>query len=301
MAVGQNRFRRGDADGARRSLELALAAANELTGRAPRNARFQQLLAWTCLSLADIAGSRGELDQAGRLSQRARESARLVASIEPASATWQAILGRAETNIGQLAMGRKDWVTAALHLTSARRAYDELVARDPSDSEVRRAAAVAIAQLAEVEAGRGDTDGARSSWVAALAHFAWLSSSGAARARLEWANGLRLYAAFERSTGDGAAADQAIHVAMSIVDGTSATIEKPSETAYRAGVLLEAGRAHAAHRRSRDARSAWERAATILRARASAAPLEAESAALLRAIEAELSSRVPPRRGGERS
>ena len=79
---------------------------------------------------------------------------------------------------------------------------------------------------------------------------------------------------------------------MSLVDDTPAMVERPSEINYRAGVLLEAGRAHAAHRRQRDARRAWERGAAMLRAQAKEAPLEAESAALLRDIEAELAVRA---------
>jgi tetratricopeptide (TPR) repeat protein/tRNA A-37 threonylcarbamoyl transferase component Bud32 len=296
MAVGQNRFRRGDADGARVPLDRAVAAADQLTAREPRNAQFQRLLAWAYVSRADLAGASGDLDAADRLSERARDAARLVASIEPASATWRSILGRAEMNVGQVALGRKDWDRAAEHLDAARSAYEELVARDPSDREVRRGAAVAVAQLAEAEAGRGRTAGARAAWQAALAHFARLAGSGEAKARLEWANGLRLYAAFERSAGRGEAADQAIQQAVAIAEETPAMVERPSELAYRAGVLLEVGRADRAHRRLAAARRAWERGAALLRARAKVAQLEAESAELLRALDAELSREAAQRR-----
>ena len=300
LARGQNRFRRGDLDGAQEFLDLALAAGTATTAREPRNTQFQSLLTWSCLSLADLAGARGQLDAAQRLSERAGESARLIAAIEPASATWQSALGRAEMNLGGFALERKDTASAVEHLRSAQKAYEALVARDPSDNEIRRAAAVSIAQLAEAETGLRDTDEARESWRASLSHFARLAGSGSAKSRMEWANGLRLYAAFERSAGRSAPADDAVDKAMSLLESTPAMVETPSEISYRAGVLLEAGRAHAAHRRPRDARRAWERAAAILRARAKQAPLETDSVKVLRAIESELAGGSRRARGQDR-
>ena len=44
---------------------------------------------------------------------------------------------------------------------------------------------------------------------------------------------------------------------------------------YRAGVLLEVGRSHAAHRRTREALAAWNRAAAMLRGVARQMPLDA--------------------------
>ncbi|HKE15402.1 MAG TPA: hypothetical protein VKB80_11075, partial [Kofleriaceae bacterium] len=297
MAVGQNRFRRGDMAGAQGPLDLALAAATALTARAPKNTQYQRLMSWTCLALADLAGARGQLDAAQRMSERARDSAQLVASIEPASATWQSTLGRAETTVGQFALAREDWTAAAEHLAAARKLYDVLVARDPSNGEDRRAAAIAIAQLAEAETALHRTDGARASWLAALSHLARLAGSGKPKARMEWANGLRLYAEFERVAGRTAAADQAIEKAMSLADGTPAMVERPSEIAYRAGVLLEAGRSRASHHRQRDARALWRRAVDMLRARAAEAPLDADAAGFLRDLEAELAGARSPARG----
>ena len=94
------------------------------------------------------------------------------------------------------AMRSKDWALAVKHLNASRTLYEQLVVRDTSNREARRAAAVTIAELAEAASRAGQTDEARSAWLASLSHLEQLAASNAPRYRLEWANGLRLYAGF---------------------------------------------------------------------------------------------------------
>jgi tRNA A-37 threonylcarbamoyl transferase component Bud32/tetratricopeptide (TPR) repeat protein len=297
LAVGQNRYRRGELDGAQRALDLALATGTALAGGQPKNAKFQNLVAWTCISLADVAMARGQLGAAQGLNERGRESARFMSTVEPASATWQSILARAEMNLGQLSLARADWSKAVEHLQEARAAYEQIFARDPSTRENRRAAAVATARLAEAETELGRADSARATWRAALVHLASLAESGVAKARMEWANGLRIYAAFERWAGRPADADAAVDKALALIDSTPRMVERPIDANYRAGVLLEVGRSHAAHHRKRQARAAWQRGVEILRAEDAEAPLDADSAPLLDDLRSELAGRHPRQRG----
>jgi tetratricopeptide (TPR) repeat protein/tRNA A-37 threonylcarbamoyl transferase component Bud32 len=297
LGAGQNRYRRGDLDGAQRALDRALATATALTGREPRNAKYHHLLSWTCISLSDLAVAHGHFAAAQALSERGRESARLISTIEPASAIWQSILGRAEMNLGQLALERADWSVAVHHLKAARTVYEQVFARDTGNRESRRSLAVAIARLAEAETELDHIREARAAWHAALAHFASMAETGTPKSRMEWANGLRLHARFERWAGNAAAADAAVDKAMSLVEDTPVMVERPIDAYYRAGVLLEVGRTHAAAGRRRGARAAWQRGVAVLRDLEADLPIDADTMELLRDLESELAGPPQARSG----
>jgi len=296
MVMGQSRMRRSELREARAPLERAIATLTALTAREPRDAQFHSLLATACLTLGDVATAEENLDEAQRLRERARESATVISAIEPASGTWQSVLAQAEMGLGVTAMRREDWALAVQHLKSARTLHEQLVTRDPSNREVRRAAAVTIAELAAAASKAGQIDDARAAWQASLAHLERLAESNAPRGRLEWANGLRLYAAFERAAGRAAIADDSVEHARAIAEATPPMTETPIDHYYRAGVLLEVGRADAAHHRERAAQAAWRRAADLLRELARQMPLESDSVELLRDIDAELARKQSPGR-----
>jgi tetratricopeptide (TPR) repeat protein len=288
MAMGQSRLRRGQLDAARPPIELALAAGELVTAREPGNKRFQNLLAMASLSLADIEAAEGRLDQADRLRIRARDLARGMAALEPAGAVWREVLGRAELNLGASAMERSDWAAAAEHLRSARQTHEELVARDPTNIYNRRQTAVSLAELARAENELGHTEQARATWQASLARLVDLAGSNTPKARMEWANGLRLYAAFERKAGRPDAAAEALEQARALVESTPPMVEEAADALYRSELWAEIGRTQAAQRRPREARDAWARAARLLRDLARQVPLEADAAKLLHEVESAL-------------
>jgi tetratricopeptide (TPR) repeat protein len=286
---GQARMRRSELREARGPLEAAVSILTALTERQPRDAQFHSVLAQSSLALADVATAEENLDEARRLREKARASALVISAIEPASGTWQSVLAQAETGLGVTAMRSKDWALAVQHLKASRALHEQLIARDPSNRETRRAAAVTIAELAAAASKAGQIDEARAAWSASLSYLEQLAASNPARGRLEWANGLRLYAAFERAAGRAASADRSAEKASELADATPPMTETPIDHYYRAGVLLELGRARAANRRPRDAQAAWRRAAELLREVSKKLPLESASIELLRDIDAELS------------
>jgi tetratricopeptide (TPR) repeat protein len=292
MVMGQSRMRRSELRGARAPLESAVAIFTALTERQPRDAQFHSLLAAASLALADVAAAEDNFDEARRLRETARASALVISAIEPASGSWQSVLAQAETGLGATAMRSKDWPLAVQHLEAARTLHEQLMVRDPSNREARRAAAVTTAELAAAASKAGQIEDARAAWSASLSSFEQLSTSNPARGRLEWANGLRLYAAFERAAGRAAIADRSVAQASALADSTPPMTETPIDHYYRAGVLLELGRAHAANRRERDAQAAWRRGAELLREVASKLPLESDSVELLQELDAELGRRA---------
>lgn len=300
MKIGQSRYRRGLLREAEESLWRAMANIQTLTEREPKNARFADVLAWSCLSLADVHYAKGERVDAERLRQQARDVANAMVAIEPASAAWQGVLARAEMDLGTIAFVRSDWAGAVERFGAASVAYEHLVSRDPSSRRYRRAAAITIAQLADAEAAMNRTEAARDAWLAALKHLAHLAASNAPEPRLEWAYGLRGYAALERRSGSPTAADQAIERALSLVEGTPADDDRPTHTYYRAAVLAELGTSRAAQHRSAEAHKAWRRAAELLRGLAARVPLEPDWAQQLREVEAKLAPAMHERRSGNR-
>lgn len=295
LEIGQSRYRRGLLGEARDALRSTLAASEALMAREPHNERIADVLAWSALSLAHVHHAEGELADAERLREQAREIATARVAIEPASASWQGILARAQTDLGAVALARSDWAGAAVRFGAARVAYERLVSRDPTSRFYRRAAAVTIAQLAEAEAAMGRTEAARAAWLAALGHLAELARPDAPEARLEWAHGLRGYAALARRSGRAAAAREAIEHALRLVEGTPADGDRPVHVYYRAAVLAEVGSARAAQRRTAEAQQAWRRAAELLRGLAARTPLEPDWARQLRDVEAELGHQLHDR------
>jgi tetratricopeptide (TPR) repeat protein len=289
LVKGQSRMRRSELREARGPLETAVAMLTALTERQPRDAQFHSILAQSSLALADVATAEENLAEARRLREKARASALVISAIEPASGTWQSVLAQAETGLGVTAIRSEDWALAVQHLKASRALHEQLIARDPSNRETRRAAAVTIAELAAAASKAGQIDEARAAWSASLSYLEQLAASNPARGRLEWANGLRLYAAFERAAGRAASADRSAEKASELADATPPMTETPIDHYYRAGVLLELGRARAANRRPRDAQAAWRRAAELLREVSKKLPLESASIELLRDIDAELS------------
>jgi len=209
-------------------------------------------------------------------------------AIEPASATWQVALARAEMELGTVAVAASDWTIAAQYFAAARVTYEQLVTRDPRSRDHRRAAALAIAQLADAEAALGHLDAARSAWRAALDHLAQVAALNIPDARLEWAYGLRGYAALERSSGRLAAAQGAIARALDIVQSTPSAGDLPGLVYYRAAVITEAGALYAADHRVTEAMKMWRRAADLLHGLATRGPMASDWAKLLRDVEAKL-------------
>lgn len=291
MFVGQSRYRRGLLAEARDALRSAVVDSQALIAHEPKHERFAYVFTWSCVALADTHYALGEWAEAGRLLERAREAATAMVAIEPASATWQSALARAEMELGTVAVAASDWTIAAQHFSAARVTYEQLVTRDPRSRDHRRAAALAIAQLADAETALGHTEAARSAWHAALDHFARLATLNIPDARLEWAYGLRGYAALERSSGRLAVAHEAIERALDIVQTTPAAGDLPGLVYYRAAVLAEAGASYAANHRATEALTMWRRAAELLHGLAAHGPLASDWAKLLREVEAKL---VPP-------
>jgi tetratricopeptide (TPR) repeat protein len=216
-------------------------------------------------------------------------------TIEPASAVWQVVQARCEAELGTIALDRSDWVEASRRFTSARATYEQLVARDPTSREHRRAAAIAAAQLADAETSLRRFDAACAAWLGALDHLAVLARSNDPESRLEWAYGLRGYAAFERARGRLAAAGPAIEQAIAVMDGTPDGSELPVMTYYRAAVLAEVAAERDRGGQPRTAIVAWQRGVTLLRGLAERVSLEPEWAKALHAIEAELDRRAARR------
>jgi hypothetical protein len=123
-------------------------------------------------------------------------------------------------------------------------------------------------------------------------HLAELARSDAPELLLEWAYGLRGYAAFERQRGRLAAARPAIERALELVDDTPASTDLPVMTYYRASVLAEAATEQDRHGQRREALAAWQRAATLLRGLARRVPLESDWARALNEIDGELDRRA---------
>jgi tetratricopeptide (TPR) repeat protein len=294
LSLGQYCSLRGRLDEANGLLEATIAGAKVLDAREPNNSHHRRLLAWSHLTLAAVRAARGQLAEAQRLREQARDVARAMAAIEPASATWQEIVARADADLGAVAVAQSSWKAAVTHLSGARTAYEQLVVRDPGHRMYRRGAAIAGAQLADAEYELGDVDAARSAWQGALSHLAASGRSNIPQARLEWAYGLRGYALMERRSGRLAAADQTIAQAVALVDDTPAGDSRPSYTFYRAAVLAESGWIHEARGRRRDANTAWNRAAALLRELAERVPLEPDWADQLRVVEAKLRRRASP-------
>jgi tRNA A-37 threonylcarbamoyl transferase component Bud32/tetratricopeptide (TPR) repeat protein len=288
MELGQSRYRRGLPHEAADALQRALTDSQALLAREPKNERVADVFAWSCLSLADVHHATGELAEADRRYEQARATATAMIAIEPASATWQVTLARADMDLGTIALERADWAGAATRFDTASIAYEHLVSRDPTSRFYRRAAAVTIAQLAEADAAMGRTEAARSAWLAALSHLAQLAASNGSEARLEWAYGLRGYAALERQSGRPTKTDEAIEHALRLVEDTPAEKDRPVHTFYRAAVLAELGSSRAAHHRVTEAHQAWSRAAELLRGLARRTPLETDWAKQLKDIEAHL-------------
>ena len=290
MVAGQSRQRRGLPDEARESLLRALADIHTLTALEPKNERFAYVLAWSMLALAAVHHGRGEWADAVRLREQARQVAIAMLANEPASATWHSALAHAETDLGAAALGQKDWAGAAKRFDASRIEYERLVSLDPTNREHRRGAAVAFAQLADAEEQLHHLEAARSAWLAALKHLAQLAASNAPDPRLEWAYGLRGYAALERKNGRLAATGEPLERALRLVEETPADGDRPVHTYYRAAVLAEVGNARAAHHRPAEAREAWTRAAALLRDLAARLPLEQDWAQQLREVEAALAA-----------
>jgi tRNA A-37 threonylcarbamoyl transferase component Bud32/tetratricopeptide (TPR) repeat protein len=300
MKIGQRRYRRGQVDSAESSLRAALADGEQLAARAPKDSEVEYLVAWSAISLANLRYGRGDLDEARRLQEQAHEVATTMLAVEPASAVWQVIPARTAADLGTIAFDRSDWAEAARRFASARATYEQLVARDPTNREHRRAAALAVAQLADAETALRRFDAALAAWLAALDHLAELARSNAPEPRLEWAYGLRGYAAFERRRGRLAAARPAIERALELVDGTPTDADLPAMTYYRASVLAEAAAERDRRGQRREAVAAWQHADALLRGLAERVPLEADWAKALHEIEGELdrrASRTDPSRG----
>ena len=290
MVVGQSRVRRGKMTEARSELERARAEALALAAREPRNTQFQYVVAWSSVALADIHAFEGDLSGAEKLRREVRTVAELVLEIEPANAIWRNLLARADMDLGRAALARTDWAAAAPRFEASARAYDELRARDPADLQLLRWAGMAWAQLAECEAALDRPARARSAWLSALRGLEEAGKSGQPLARAEWAFGLARYAEFERGAGKLAAAAQAIERGVALLDAAPADTDT-MQTVYRAGVLAELGNVRAAQRRTRQARTARERAAALLRGLVAKEPRNQEWAGALREIEGKLAGR----------
>jgi tetratricopeptide (TPR) repeat protein len=294
MTIGQRRYTRGLLDSAESSLRAALADGEQLAARAPNDSEVEYLVAWSAISLANLRNARGDRDGARRLQEQALEVGATMLAIEPASAVWQVIQARAASDLGTIALERSDWTEAARRFAAARATYDQLVARDPTSREHRRAAAIAAAQLADADSALGRFDAARTAWLAALDHLAEQARSNAPEARLEWAFGLRGYAEFERQRGRLAVARPAIDQALALVDGAPAGADRPVMIYYRAAVLGEAAAEQDRRGQRREALVAWQRAAALLRGLAQRVTLEPDWAKALGEIEAELGRRGRP-------
>jgi tetratricopeptide (TPR) repeat protein len=289
LAAGQSRYRRGLLREAKESLLSALAHGEELRANDPKNDRVNYVVAWTYLSLGSIHDADEQRADALHRREQAREVALAMVANEPASAIWQSTLARTESDLGMMALNRRDWADAVKWLTRSRTVYEQIVARDPKSREQRRFAAVATAQLADAQVELGHFDAARTAWEAALGHLEKLAASNAVPARLEWAYGLRGLAVLERRTGRLAAAGESIARAVRLVDETPAERDRPVDTYYRAAVLAEAGTVRAAHHRRADAEAAWQRSADLLRGLAARTSLLPDWAQQLKEVEAALS------------
>jgi tetratricopeptide (TPR) repeat protein/tRNA A-37 threonylcarbamoyl transferase component Bud32 len=301
MSVGQRHYRRGLLDSAESSLRAALRDGSRLAARAPKDSEVEYLVAWSAISLANLRHGRGDLEEAKRLAEQALEVAATMLALEPTSAVWQVAHARAGADLGTIAFERSEWAEASRRFTLARAAYEQLVIRDPTSREHRRAAAIAVAQLADAETALRRFDAARAAWLAALDHLAELARSNVPESRLEWAYGLRGYAAFERQRGRLAAARSAIERALELVDGTPAGTDLPVMTYYRATALAEAATEQDHRGQRREALATWQRAAALLRSLAERVPLEPDWAKALNEIDGELDRRVAgtdPSRGG---
>jgi len=291
LAAGQSRYRRGLLREAKESLIAALADSEELHAREPKNDRVAYTLAWTYLSLSSIHDADNEPDQALHRRDQAREVSLAMLANEPASASWQSTLARTESDLGMMALYRKDWATAVKWLTQSRTAYEQLVARDPSSREQRRFAAVATAQLADAELELRHYDAARSAWRAALENLEKLAASNAVPARLELAYGLRGYAEVDRRTGHLAAAGESAERAVRVAEDTPADRDRPIDTYYRAAVLAQAATVRAANQRRAEAEAAWRRAADLLRGLAARTQLLPDWVQLQRDVDAALANK----------
>jgi tetratricopeptide (TPR) repeat protein len=299
MTIGQRRFRRGLLDAAETSLRAALDDGERLAVRQPKDSQIEYLVAWSAISLANLRYSRADLEGARPLYERALAVAAMMLAVEPAGVNWQVIRARGEADLGTIAFDRSDAAEASRRFSSARTTYEQLVARDPTNREHRRAAAIAIAQLADAETSLRRFDAARTAWLEALDHLAVLARSNNAEPRLEWAYGLRGYAAFERAHGRRAAAGPAIERALALVDGTPVGADLPTMTYYRAAVLAESAVERDSRGQRRAALAVWQRARAMLQGLAERMPMEPDWTKVLHEIDAELArrgSRVAPSR-----
>lgn len=288
MRVGRSRYLRGRVAEAQASYEQALAALEPLAPRAPDDSQSHENLAWSQLGLGDILVQRGKPADAEALYLRALAIAQPWTARDAANARWLRILARTQTSLGEMATLRADRAAAAQRHDAARAAYDRLVRGDPGHRGFRRGYAVVLARLADAEHALHHRERARRAYLAALDHLGFLAEAGAPEARLEWAYGLRGYAAFERSLGRSAAARKPLEQALELIESTPAATNRANHRFYRAAVLGEVGFHRAATGQPGAARNVWHRALSLLRELAASEALEPDGHALLREIEAAL-------------
>jgi tetratricopeptide (TPR) repeat protein len=299
--VGRSRYLRGLVAEAQTSYEQALVELEALVARAPKNVQSHEQMVWTLLGLGEIDVQRGNLQRADSLFERALEVARPWLALEPASANWLRMVARAETSLGMMASHRRDPATAVRRHEAARAAYDRLVRQDPTHRGYRRGQAIAFASIAEAEQALHNRDPARRAWLAALVQLAHLAESGAADARIEWAYGLRGYAAFERGLGRLASAREPLEQALALVEATPFAENRSHYQFYRAAVFAEVGFHRAVTSQLVAARSAWRRAASMLGELATTEALDPDGHKLLRDVQSELGRRQRSARRGRGS
>jgi Protein kinase domain len=286
--VGESLYERRRLGEAKAEFEAARVLCAILLEREPPNIEFLYPNMWADIWLADVLATEGQAAEAEALRESARETAALMVKLEPTATSWRKSLARTEADLATMAAARADWASASAHLQAARASYEYMVGLDPNNHDFRRQAGAAVARLAEAEAELGREGAARDAWRASLEHLSTLARSDDPGARLELANGLRGYAAFERKAGHADEAESAVERALALVQDAPATPERPEHTFYRAAVFAEVGVARAARRRQAEALEVRGRAAALLRELAVRSPLEPEWARLQRELEAEL-------------
>ena len=241
LGRGQASARHGDPAAAERELARALevvdvaAASGDVISNELRGVTVAILN-----QLADARARQGRVAEAVPLHTRVHALVRDAVAMDPSSARWRSELARSWRGLAVDATAAGDAATAAQRLASAVDEYARLVATNPSDRGLARAAAVAQAELADALGIGGELAAARAAYAAAVVRFEAIAKPGDAASQLDVAYALRQAAVFERVSGKRAAAARLIARALSLVHAAPVREELPVELYYRAAVLHEA-------------------------------------------------------------
>lgn len=156
--TAQVAYLRGNFESASRSYAEAMAATGEAVRRDPGDPQRLYDHAQNVFWVGDLARQQGRIAQADASYREYKRLADRMVEAEPANLKWLMEVQYASSNLGILAMRRRDFAEAANLFRSTIGPLQSFITIDPDNSEYQRTLANVLGWYADAERARGNLD-----------------------------------------------------------------------------------------------------------------------------------------------